>query len=544
MRPLDLVPMMVLDNGARWGECATDEQWADMRALLEPDGGPRRHFWLRSRGKSKTFDTGAATIAVMLADPGAGPGVEMYAAAAGKDQAALLAGKILAISRNTPELAGAVEVQQHAVLTARTGAKLDVLSSELATSWGKTPFWLFIDEICNHDNTPQKKDFVNALVTALVKRRDSRCLAASTPSDERHWSYDMWEHAQTSKLWRAVVQAGPASWQDPDELEDEHGRLLEYEWKRLFLCQWASADDILADGEALAQCTRGEEMPQVHEGTEYVVTWDIGWKKDHSAVAVAHMGARGGRKAVIIDRLDAWIPKPGAEVRISEVLAHAAEMSRVYNGALLTGDPHEAWQTVQDLREDGYNVKPADTGAAMNSVRAKLLLRLVRDRAIEIPPDGQLRKEFLSLRLAEGSTPGVVRLTSDGSAKGHFDRVTAILYAAGELLTRPGMSWRDMNGSLVTCYACARAYLRARASCVFCGAPNPDPAPPVPPDRANAGPQPGSWATAWLPPGAVKCAEGHWYRPEAPECPRCAGRHRQGTAVPAAFASALAMIRR
>ena len=72
MLPLDLVSQMVLDNGARWGECATPEQWADMRALLEP-GGPRRHFWLRSRGFSKTFDAGAATLAMMLAAGGIGP---------------------------------------------------------------------------------------------------------------------------------------------------------------------------------------------------------------------------------------------------------------------------------------------------------------------------------------------------------------------------------------------------------------------------------------------------------------------------------------
>ena len=80
MLPLDLVSQMVLDNGARWGECATPEQWADMRALLEP-GGPRRHFWLRSRGFSKTFDAGAATLALMLAG-GIRLGDELYAAAA------------------------------------------------------------------------------------------------------------------------------------------------------------------------------------------------------------------------------------------------------------------------------------------------------------------------------------------------------------------------------------------------------------------------------------------------------------------------------
>ena len=66
MRPLDLVASMVLENGSRWGEMATPEQWDDMTALLDGTG-PRKHFWLRARGRSKTHDAGSATLAMMLA---------------------------------------------------------------------------------------------------------------------------------------------------------------------------------------------------------------------------------------------------------------------------------------------------------------------------------------------------------------------------------------------------------------------------------------------------------------------------------------------
>ena len=63
--PLDLVASMVLEDGSRWGESAVPEQWDDMEALLDT-GGVRKHFWLRARGRSKSFDTGAATLATML----------------------------------------------------------------------------------------------------------------------------------------------------------------------------------------------------------------------------------------------------------------------------------------------------------------------------------------------------------------------------------------------------------------------------------------------------------------------------------------------
>ena len=108
-------------------------------------------------------------------------GDEMYAAAAGREQAGLLARKMRQIAECTPELATAVDVQNLRVVTPRTGAILDVISSDLATSWGKTPRWLFIDEICNHDATEGAKGFVDALLTALPKRRDSVCLAGVHP---------------------------------------------------------------------------------------------------------------------------------------------------------------------------------------------------------------------------------------------------------------------------------------------------------------------------------------------------------------------------
>ena len=545
---LSLVASMVLENGARWGEQATPEQWDDMVALLAP-GGARRHFWLRARGRSKTFDAGAATIAVMLTR--AGPGDEMYAAAASKDQAGLTAVKIQGITRNTPELAGAVQVQQAAVITPSTGAQMDVLSSEAPGAWGKTPLWIFIDEICNHDNTTAKAGLVTSLLTSLPKRPDSVCLIGSTPSAETHWSFRIWQRALRNKsgLWRPSIVAGPAPWQDPAELAEEQAELLEYEWRRLFLCQWAAADDVLAEEQALSDCTREQSVLPAQAGEQYIVTWDIGWKKDHSAVAVAHMGERAGRKAVIVDRLESWVPSAGHEVRISEVLAFAAGMSREYGGAPLYGDPHEAWQTIQDLKADGYDVRAADVTAGANSNRAKDMMRLVRDRALSIPADPVLRTEFLSLRLAEGTSPGVVRLSSDGSAKGHFDRVTAIMYAAGELLARPGWSWRHYQGQARECETCRRWYLAASQACAHCGAANPAAPPPARPGHAAGKPftpQPGGFLAALGPAGARRCDAGHVYAASHGDaCPRCAGPGRPGAmGMPPAFAAALAIGRR
>src|SRR5690348_10282819 len=100
--PLDIVHSLVLDDdaGHRWGEVATEDQAQDMEALLSGDG-PRRHFWLRARGRSKSTDVAAASIAMLLAG-GYGAGDELIAAAAGRDQAALIVRKSRGLIERTP----------------------------------------------------------------------------------------------------------------------------------------------------------------------------------------------------------------------------------------------------------------------------------------------------------------------------------------------------------------------------------------------------------------------------------------------------------
>jgi Phage Terminase len=432
--PLDLVASVVLDDGARWGERATAEQWADMHALLA-GAEPRRHYWLRARGRSKTFDAGAATLAVMLAG-GLAAGDEMYAAAAGRDQAALIARKIRGISERTPELRGAIEVHNYRLATPRSGVQLDVVSADLSTSWGRTPRWLFIDELPSHERGEIAQTFVESLLTSLPKRADSQCLAVGTPSSPSHWAYGLWETAEADPLWRTSLVSGPAPWQDPAELQSERRRLPESLWRRLFLCEWCEADDALADAGAVAECIRHDGPLDPQPGVRYVVAFDLSTVSDHTAVLVAHVEEAGTGRMVVVDRLAAWKPSKAHPVDMAAVEAYVAESAREYNGAAIHGDPWQAVSMVQRLRQH-HQVTEVTFSAGANSRRAQQLLRLIRDRALDLPDDPDLRRELLSLRLTEGSSPGVLKLTAESGTVGHFDRVTALMIASEALLSRP-----------------------------------------------------------------------------------------------------------
>jgi hypothetical protein len=506
---------MVLEDGSRWGEVATPDQWADMDALLTP-GGPRRHFWLRARGRSKTTDSAAASLALMLTK--FGPGDELVAAAAGKDQAGLIIRKIRGLADRTRELAGCIDIQNYRVITPRTGAVLDVVSSDLATSWGRTPAWLILDEIANHPSAETAERFADSLLTALVKRADSLVLAITTPSSPAHWSYRLWTAALEDPLWRTSVVSGPAPWQSAEELASEKRRLSPAMWRRLFECEWCALEDSVADEAALAECVRHQGPLLPRQGIPYVIGFDLSVSTDHTAVVVAHLEDVSGQRTVVVDRLEAWIPRGGRQVDLSDVEAWIMEAARDY-GAQIVGDPFQAASMIQRIRAAGLRVKPVQFTAGNNSKRAQMLTRLVRDRCLDLPDDPDLRAEMLSLRLAEGSTPGTLRLTSDSTSGGHHDRATALMLCAEELLAQPAGSMLDMYG-MVYCGTCSQPYPVRYEDCPRCH-PGVKEKPAAVIAASRPAPEAGGWAAAA---GIRYCdAAGHPYSGQihGDRCPHC-----------------------
>ena len=118
------------------------------------------------------------------------------------------------------------------------------------------------------------------------------------------------------------------------------------------------------------------------------------------------------------------------------------------------------------------------------------------------------------------------------------------MLGAEELLARPTASWKDYCGTTTTCGACGRVFMQASPACPFCRTANPDAPAHLPPAVAAVAPEaylanPGGWASAYLPPDARQCGQGHIYPGSRPQCPKCAGQ-RAGTMLPAAFTRALA----
>jgi hypothetical protein len=133
---LALLAALVLDDGRRWGEAATDWQLADAMAVCDPFG-PRRHFQVRPRGASKTTDAAAAALALLVTE--APPRSRSHAYAVDAEQAAILLDALAGFATRTPGLSGTLRLEAGRATVLRSGATLQVEASDAASAFGRAP---------------------------------------------------------------------------------------------------------------------------------------------------------------------------------------------------------------------------------------------------------------------------------------------------------------------------------------------------------------------------------------------------------------------
>jgi hypothetical protein len=185
---------------------------------------------------------------------------------------------------------------------------------------------------------------------------------------------------------------------------------------------------------------------------------DLGLRRDRTVGAVAHLDADGG---VVLDRMQVWTPRPGAEVQVSEVERWLLEACRAYHRAPLLADPWQMLAAAQRLRAAGVDVREHVFSAASTSRIALALLNAVRERRLRLPAeDDELLQELRAVRLVE-RTPGQYRL--DHASSGHDDRAVVLAMLCFGLASQP-------SGAVSTaCYLCGQQDVGAGHVCADSG---------------------------------------------------------------------------
>jgi phage terminase large subunit-like protein len=431
---LNLLAALALEDGRRWGEAAVDVQWEDAKAVLDQESVTPNHWLGRARGFSKTTDSAGVGLVAMLAQ--APERARLYGIAADQAQGTLLVDAIGGFVARTPELRNAVVVQEFKVIATRTGASLTILPADSSSVWGLRPWLVVVDELTQWHETPRTLRVWEGVTTGLAKVKGSRLAVLGTAGSPGHFSYGIRNQALDDPLWRVHEVEGPPPWMDKQRLAGEKRRLPESSYRRLFENEWTASEDRLANEDDLAACVTLDGPLEPRPGIRYVVTVDLGLKRDATAVAICHDEPVSGtnQRRVVLDRMETWQGSRLRSVQLSTVEAWVEEASRRYNRARVRFDPWQAAGMAQRLKARGISVEEFTFSSASVGKLAVTLLQLIRERSLSLPDDPELLDELRNVRLRE-SSPGVFRLDHDRNR--HDDRAVALALACTALIERP-----------------------------------------------------------------------------------------------------------
>jgi phage terminase large subunit-like protein len=428
----ELLCALPLADGRRWGDAAEPWQRDDAAAVLDLSAGaPRNHYLTRPRGASKTTDLGAVAIAALVCQLPRRS--RSYAAAADRDQAALLVDAIGGFVSRAPSLGDLLRVETWRVTATKTGATLDVLPADEASSWGLLPHLLIADELANWKTTPGPRRFWSALFSALPKVADSRLVILTSAGDPASPAAKLLERAKrTPKRWHVSEVPGPCPWIAEDDLAEQAAELPDWEYRRLHLNEWTASADRLVLLDDLRACVTLDGPRAWTPGRRYALTLDLGLKADRTVLACCSTDGRSPTLA--LDRMEVWAGSRRQAVSLDVVEATVLEAFETYHRPPLVVDPWQAAQLAQRLRARGVYVVDFTFSAQSVSRLALRLHGLIRARALELPDDPELLDELANVRLRETS-PGVYRLDHDEGRRD--DRAIALALGAEHLLSRP-----------------------------------------------------------------------------------------------------------
>jgi phage terminase large subunit-like protein len=437
MNPTDLVNALVLESGRRWGDVAADFQHADVAAIFDPDG-PRWHFLTRPRGGSKSTDLAAVLLAWLVTEAAAGE--RGYVIATDKEQGSFaVLDAIAGLIRRTPELRGLVEIQSTRVI-ATSGASVEVLSADGASTWGLRPSFVVADEAAQWPATRNSKQVWSALISSLGKVPGCRLVVLTSAGEPSHWSRKVLIEARSSDRWRTAEIPGPLPWADPANLAAQRRLMRESEYMRLHLNQWTDSEDrLVTEADLLAAARDDDEALEPVPGKRYVITVDLGLKNDRTIAVVAHSepvsDEWGSSRRIIVARIAKWRGTRLRPVDLTEVETWLQDASTRYNRAKLIVDPWQATGLCQRLQRRGIPVEEFTFSSTSVGRIANALFLALRGHLISLPNDPDLLDELGRVRLKE-TTPGVVRLDHDSGQ--HDDQAVAIGLACVTLTSQPG----------------------------------------------------------------------------------------------------------
>jgi hypothetical protein len=396
MNLLDVVAILVMEDGQLWGDAATDAQISDMRAFAEE---PRPyHFATRARGYSKTRDLAGLCLGKMVTDPAA----LIDWLAADKEQGQLAIQSIVGFLQRTPALASQFTVTANKVVHV-SGSRLEVLAADAASAFGRRTSLMVLDEFANWPDTESTRTLYWAMRSTLPKIEGSRLVIITNSGSPSHFAYNELEHARTNPLWRVSEIPGPPPWMDPIRLEEQRASLPAAIYEQLWENRWVeSLGDFLDPAVLDAAFTLPGPVLRAAEGYHhsYHAALDVGIVKDASVLTIGH---REGERT-LLDYQVVWQGSRAHPVDLAQVGAETYELLRAFDDARLIFDPYQALELAQRLDARGIVTSEFHFSTQSKMRLASALLAAFNTGAISLYEAPGLHAELAKLRVVDAGS--------------------------------------------------------------------------------------------------------------------------------------------
>jgi len=417
------------DSGPRpWIEVAESQQVADHDALvpgirramgLPAEGGYSQAYLERPRAGGKTADMAMVAANILFGSRERRRGL---AFAEDKDQSRLLRDALDDGVRLTPDLDRFLELQSFKVVNPHTGSALEIMASDVASSWGPTPDFILVDEL-THWSAP---DLWDSLVSSAGKSADCLLLVGSNAGLGRGKSWH-WRIREAFRQDDALYFSrfdGPPIRITPARLDRQKALITQGAFRRVWLNEWLSqAGDALAESDVRACITADGPWMCRPPGTGLIAGLDLGAVRDHASLV--GLGIDYAHRRLQLAWVKNWRPNP--TVDLEDVYWTVLEYRRTMGLKAVAFDPWQCLSMAQRLESEGMYCEPVPAVGQTLNRQATAILECFRDRRIALFDDDLLVADLLRLTIVEKSYG--FKLTATRDSDGHADRASALALA-------------------------------------------------------------------------------------------------------------------
>ncbi len=422
--------------------------------------GPQRAYLERCRGASKTTDIAVMVSWALFASRRKLRG---YAAAADKEQAALIRDAVDTLVRINPWLGPILKVNNFEVVNTRTGSHLSIMASDSASSYGLTPDFIICDEITHWGDKGEA--LFTSLFSAAAKRKKCLFLIISNAGYSKGdgWQWRIRETARQDGDWYFHHLDETPSWISATLLAEQKRLLPDLAYRRLWLNRWTSGSgDAISEADLSKALSLSGPLRKAEQGWAYFGGLDLGLSRDACAFAVVgkHVGfyhqeeiapEYSDRMLRLIDaglaeepepeyitrsedptgriklvRLEVWRPSANKKILlapIEQTIIDYDEAFRISIGA----DPWQAAYLVERLKKKNVDIEGVPFVAENLKGMCSATLEAFTERQLALYDDPALASDLKNLRVVEKSYG--VRLESPRGVNGHGDAATALSIA-------------------------------------------------------------------------------------------------------------------